>query len=481
MLRKKRLLIISAIGLLQVAASCENTQNSISLDSEAIATLNKLKHGFHVTGNVTFTKSYYEDSSYNVPSSKATITEKYYLDSVYSNIGSYTGVDRRFYKVDSSGKKEYLSGENAYDDDGYVGINYLDYDNTIKTDGYSRADGYNKDPYATSGYINPFLLVKEGDFDRDSSKLTLSKSKTNILINYFFMGISNYVDLDIPLQDAIVSDDFSSITISSDAYNGTEYDGSTTYYDLVTYTYELSFSEIGSANAKDALQPEPDKPENEILGKALKNMVDKNLTCTRHYVAYDDGEKVDEEETITTYNDGTSIYMQVYDYDVTEGKTPTVPTANDVYLTPKTEGGVLYAYVYDSKNDDGSYLFTEDQGSYSTISGYYYYDDFFAPNFDVSEDIFNKNDDGSFSPTDDNTPYIGAECFVPSLNTSTEIAYGYITSVKIYVDEKNEVLDKIVFRTDDDTYTGYTSVITLTYSDIGNGAVPWTISLQKGE
>ncbi len=459
-------------------ASCGNDDVIASSSQESITTaeletISNLRKGFLVEGKVKTTVKYYSDSSYNVPAEKATTEKDYTFKTYYQNSDNYTGVDRRYYKI-LNNEERYLSGENAYDNNGKVALNYVDYNNNLKSDGYSSNDGYNEDPYGSSGLINPFLLMKDGDFSKKDGKIYLSITKTNVLYNYLLSGLSKFLDMDVSFASAEFSTDFATANMTSYTHKGTAYEDYTNYYSLTDYSIALSISEIGTANAKDALQAEPVKDANNDLGNALRNMEGQSITIERHSITYDGDTKIDSEETVRTYNDGRNIYMQVYDY-VLYPNAPTEATASDVYLAPSSNM-TLTPYALSKKNEDGTYNFSYAGGSYSSLDGYYYYGEF-QPDFTMSQNIFNKNDDGSYSPTEDNLPYIGGECFVPALNTTEEIGNGICSSMKIYLTEDKEYIDHIVFVFDEDIYTGYTGEIIVTYSNVGNTSIPFTINL----
>ncbi len=480
----KRNLKLCILGLCSILplTGCEQPTSSSSdsssetkqaLNEEDLAVFANLKKGFYVGGDVQATVKYYSDSSYNIPASKDTTNKAYLIKAYYQNGDKYTGVDRRYYKI-FEGEERYVSGENAYDNNGKVGLNYVDYYNELQTDGYSSSDGYNEDSYGSSSLVNPFTLFQTSDFYRKGENVYLNTTKTNILYTYLFAGLSKFLNMNVSFKEAVFSSDFSSVTLTSYTHKGTAYEDYQNYYSLTDYSISLSLTEIGTANAKDALQAEPVKDENNPLGNALANMASaSSITISRHSITYDRGEKIDSEETITTYNDGKNIYMQVYDYALYPNG-PEEATASDLFLVPSSTN-LLGAYTLSSKNEDGTYNFVHDASSYSTLDGYYYYGEF-QPDFSMSQNIFNKNEDGSYSPTNDNLPYIGADCFVPALNITEEISGGYCSSMKIYLSEDKEYIDHINFVFDEDVYTGYTGEIIITYSNVGSTKTPFSIT-----
>lgn len=473
-MKKKTLLL--ALPFVALISSCgEKTDSSEGdpLDQNDISILEKFQKGFRLEGTLSSLKTYYSDDGYDVPlDTKEQIKNNYSYTLIYQNNDNYTGLDRRYYRVTSEGNKKYLSGENAYDNDGYVGLNYLNYNNVVKTDGYSSTDGYNEDTYSSSGLINPFLTLKKGDFYKKDGKIYLDNTKNNLLYNLVFSGLAKYVNLGIPLEEGVFSSDFSSYTSSSIDFKGTAYENYTTYYVKTKYTINFTFSEIGEANAKDAIKKEETKSENDPLGKALKNMAGKTITIDRHSITYEGSEKIESEESAKTFNDGTNIYMQVYDHALTPNG-PTAPSASDLYLKAESNK-TLGTYVLSGTNEDGTYSFRKDSINYTSLNGLYTYNNF-QPVFSISQDIFNKNEDGSYSPTEDNLPYIGGDCFVPAISSTTEISNGYITSMKIYLSSDSSYIDHIQFLFEEDIYTGYTGEIIVTYSNVGNTSLPFSI------
>ncbi len=476
---KKKILLL-ALPFVAIISSCVNKSDSSSssegvsgLDQNDISVLTKFKKGFKIEGTLSSVMTYYSDNGYDVPlEGKDQSKAAYSFVSVYQNDDKYTGIDRRYYRLNDDGSKKYLNGENAYDNDGYVGLNYLDYNNVIKTDGYSATDEINEDPYSSSGLINPFLTLKSSDFYKENGKIILDNTKNNLLYNLVFSGLSKYIKLGIPLKDGLFSSDFSSYSTESIDFEGTAFEDYTTYYVKTKYTINFSFSQIGEADAKNTLQKEPTKTENDPLGKALKNMAGKTITIDRHSITYEGESKIESEESVRTYNDGTDIYMQVYDHALTPNG-PTEPTSSDLYLKANSKK-LLNTYTLGEKNEDGTYSFNYNSSSYSTIDGYYRYSSF-QPDFNISQNIFNKNEDDSYSPTEDNLPYIGADCFVPAISSTSEIANGYITSMKIYLSSDNSYIDHIQFLFDESIYTGYTGEIIITYSNVGNTKLPFSI------
>lgn len=448
---------------------CKSGEND---SSKYDSILTSFQSGFKIKGTLNTTKKYYEDSDYKIPlDSKEQVKETYFIESIYQNNNGYVGVDRRYYK-ESNGTKKYLSGENAYNNKGYVALNYVDYDNVLQTDGYSMDDDYNELSYSASGLINPFLLINSTDISNDK---LLNNYKANLFYSYIFAGISDKINTKLSIKKAEFSKDFDKLSVVFNEYKSTEYDNYDTFYITLNYDITFTFEDIGVANSKDAIQIEKNKVENEPLQKALNNMVNKNITISRKIVSYDKDAKVDAEETVITYNDGKDIYMQVFDSNLANNEVPTTPSKSDLYLKANNKKFLnTYTYTKDGENND--YIFNLDTGNYASINGYYYYSTF-QPDFRINANIFNKNEDGSFSPTNDNLPYIGSDCFVPPLNTTIEISNGYITDMKIYVNEETDVsyISTILMEFDSNVYHGE---ITIDYRNVGKTTLPFNITIE---
>lgn len=296
MKRNIKLCILGLCSILPLAGCDQSTPSSSESSTETIealsendiATIASLKKGFLARGNIDTEITYYSDSSYNIPASnKEKAEKKYILETHYQNSDKYTGVDRRYYKI-HNGEERYVNGENAYDNNGKVGLNYVDYYNELQTDGYSSSDGYNEDSYGSSNLVNPFTLFKTSDFSKKNGKVYLNVTKTNILYTYLFAGLSKFLNMNVSFKEAEFSDDFSKVTLTSYTHKGTAYEDYTNYYSLTNYSASLTLSEIGTANAKDALQAEPIKDANNDLGNALNNMASKSsITISRHSITYD--------------------------------------------------------------------------------------------------------------------------------------------------------------------------------------------------
>lgn len=466
MRNSNKLILLIPILLL---VGCKNgDSNSSKYDS----ILTNFQSGFKINGTLNTTKKYYEDSDYKIPlESKEQIKETYLIESIYQNNNDYVGVDRRYYK-EVDGTKKYLSGENAYDNKGYVALNYVDYDNVLQTDGYSMDDNYNELSYSASGLINPFLLINSNDISGDK---LLNNYKANLFYSYIFAGISDKINTKLSIKKAEFSKDFDKLCLVFNEYKSTEYDDYDNFYITLNYEITFNFEDIGVANSKDAIQIEKNKVENEPLQKALNNMVNKNITISRKIVSYDKDVKIDAEETVVTYNNGKDIYMQVFDSDLSNGKAPTAPTSSDLYLKANSKK-FLNTYTYSKDGENNNYIFTLNTSSYSSINGYYYYSTF-QPDFNINANIFKKNEDGSFSPTNDNLPYIGSDCFVPPLNTTSEISSGYITGMKIYLNEEADAsyINTILMEFDSNVYHGE---ITINYENVGKTTLPFNITIE---
>ena len=97
-------------------------------------------------------------------------------------------------------------------------------------------------------------------------------------------------------------------------------------------------------------------------------------------------------------------------------------------------------------------------------------------NFDyLDANIFTLNEDGSYSPNDDNLPYIVRDVFMSTFDTFTPIDSGYVTEVKIYVNEDETCIDRIDVNYED--HVGYSGLFEITFTDLGASKTPFDIVL----
>ena len=470
---KSKALFVALCSLLLIG--CDGTLTETE-PIEINTVISTLRTGFTVTGSVTVTKSYYEDSNYTIPDEEvATTTTTYTYTLVYQNDEDYTGVDRRFYQL-VDGESEYLFGENSFDLDGYVGIRYLDYDNTLETTYGVDEDG-ELAIYALNGLMNPFELVQRNDFKSQSDgTFELSTTKAAVFYGAMFSVLDDYLDaVSFEKANFVFSEDslseahFTSYNVDSTIAT-TVSTATTNYHNAyVRYNYQadLYFSEIGTSNAEDMIAVEPEKEENEPLAEALSVMKNSNgFTYRRRSTPYTDGEYAGQDEVVTIYysQNGANltatttglpyIYSQTYTLtDPTyETYNPTsASTADFMLYNPTSRTDVLYSYEVDDSTVGTTNTFSQSGSSsdFYYLSGYYTYDYLFwlqnfADSWDMDANIFNINEDGSYSPTLDNLQYIASDCFMAPLDVYSPISGGYVTDIRVYV-TYDETLESYVF------------------------------------
>lgn len=474
----KKIFILSFIALLSLT-SCNNASSSSEdygdLSKTFVNNLFKAQEGYKITANVKATKSYYSNSGYDIPTGEVT-TVDYYVELVYQNNNDYIGVDRRYYEVGENGEKQYLFGENAFSFDGYVGFNYLDYNNTVKNDGIAYSDETgNYAPYASSGYVNPFTLVNPEDFSKtEDGKYDLNNLKSTIFfVNSF--GILEEVVETITIDHCYIDEGFTKLDLKTNEYRSHETLPDTSFiYTKTVYEVSSTLTEVGTANAHSLMKQEEEKEENKELQVALNNFVNStNMTIERHLIPYVEGELQEQEECITVYYDGESIYDQVWEYNLQEGVRPNEPTASDIYLKLNPLNQKMKVYVL---GENGN--FVPDNINFVSINNLFTYSEY-LPGIvgykDISANVFNKNEDGSYSPTLDNLPYLALDLFIPFLSTVTYINSGFTTSTKIYLTEDKTNVERIVVTYD---YYYYSGTIIYDYSNFGTTTIPFEINIQ---
>lgn len=482
-MKKQSLLILT---LLSVGLSgC----NSETVDYGQFSNLfSNLQTGFSVSGSLVNNVTYYTTLDYTaIDENHPATTHTYEYDLTYTNTEDYQGADRRYYEV-IDGERKYLQGENTYNDNGYVMMNYLDYDNSVYSDGEVYDDGYNRTPFSASLLIDPFALMDLSDFAplSDGTGVTLNALMSTILFSTFYSNMDD-IPSDITVSEITFTYDGDNLkgSFTSAPYQTTETSEEGTYNLYAEYRYEGEFTltNIGTANSKDLVRPEPEKPENAPLANALKNMKNSDVTVYRHLYPVVNGEEVQQQECVNMYfdKDTFSAYNQCYDAIQTEQQVPNAPTANDFYMYSSEEDGrYLMPYVQTGYNDETEQYTFGIGGSYSSLYGLSFYDCLpllcnDSSDYEVSANTFNKNEDGSYSPINDNLPYIGVELLIPPFAAVSWLAYGYTTECNIYLTEDEQYIDHVDFYYDDGQ--GTLGLLTLTYSNVGTTDVPFDITV----
>ncbi len=487
-MKKYKYLVLFAIA--SVAApltSCVGGGESSSLSSSsgnveqilinnAIASLRK---GFRVTADLTIHRSYFQDAAYQIPDTNLeNETIMYRVKFIYENADDYMGVDRRYYQVDEEGKESYIQGENSYNANGYAGLVYLDYDNTIVRD-LAIDSNYEFIPYGSNGMLNPFTLISRSDFHQIHEGFELNHSKTNLFFSNLFSQIEDYQS-NIVFSTRVFTLDNKDITGAhfvsknmDDGYASTVSIPSNPYYQTYIrnqYEVEMSFTDIAVASARDVIQVEPEKEENIPLKNALENMVGKNIALTRELHPYINGSYVGEDSYNATYYMGETegIYSQVY--SLAEGESvPTAPSASDFILRPLVNGGKLRVYQVNATTGE----FLLNSSNYTSIDNIYTYNDLAYDISFLNPNIFNLNEDGSYSPTIDNVPWITRDVFMSALDSFSAVDSGYVNDVKVYVDEEVNCLDRVVATYED--FVGYSGTMTLHFDKLGEGTPDFEI------
>ena len=207
----------------------------------------------------------------------------------------------------------------------------------------------------------------------------------------------------------------------------------------------------------------------------LENMRTKDkLTMTRRIVPYIDGNYVGADTYLSIYQlggqEGGGIYSQAYTLPPDQAyETPQEPTASDFFLRIDDTSRKMRIYTVNETTGEFS------RAGYSNLDNRFYYEDA-CLNFDyLDANIFTLNEDGSYSPNDDNLPYIVRDVFMSTFDTFTPIDSGYVTEVKIYVNEDETCIDRIDVNYED--HVGYSGLFEITFTDLGASKTPFDIVL----
>lgn len=487
-MKKRNILFVSVLSLGLFSCQKEISYGQLETDFSA------LQSSVTISGTLNAHTTYFTNSDYNfIDETMPSKDQNFTYDLTFSYSDTYEGADRRYYEVLSDGTIFYLQGENTYNDDGYVTMNYVDYENVVYNDGYVYADEYNRTPFASSGLVNPFRLMELTDFTPTSEgTYTLNAMQSTLVFNQLFGTLD-----ELTSDNTVSSSTFTygennetiNVTMVSQPYNSTETVVAENKYIQTVYTANFVISNIGESNAQTLMAPEPEKAENAELQEAIDNMQISDFTLLRHLIPDD----AVQQECVMVYYDKETyrVYDQVFDYVYQEGVVPTAPTAADFLMIPTdpTNGSYLVPHIYGGRytgeGEDRVYDFSGT--GYPALMGMSYQETLPLLNndfddYEVSANVFNRNIDGSYSPINDNLAYVASELFMSPFGDTSYTANGFTTSCKIYLRDALEtenvtgkVIDHIDFRYEDTV--GQTGTIILTYSDIGSTSIPFAVNI----
>ena len=359
--------------------------------------VSSLRTGFKVSGTLTGVTKYYVDKDRLNASEIPMRTTTYETTLTYTDTPDYVGTDFKFFEVKDDGSKTYIGGDNFYNDNGTVAFNYIGYDNVLKNDMYATDDNLNSFPYASSGLINPFNLVKSQDFVQNDTISSLSRTKATIFFNTLYAQL-----VEVPANINIESnsftfegDDLATIRLTSFPYNKIETIDYKNYYSQTVYEANLVATKVGTADSRDELLPEPEKMECVPLQEALNKLAEtRNYRVRRHYKATDNGEPIEQEESVDVYFDGAkkAVYQSVYQWQ--EGS-PTGATEADGFFidSPKDEDDKLNAYMYQPTPNGGPHKFMP-AALLASVDNLLTYDQFTLYEIgNVNANTFNRNED----------------------------------------------------------------------------------------
>ena len=494
---KKACLLLLGVPLLVLAACGDDTVTSTTSSSESggesssssgpIAQnpvndkIAALRTGFRVEGDLVVEESYFADSSFQVPDEALETKEEHYrVVFLFQDHSDYVGIDRRAYEVLEDGSLVYSGGENAYDEGGYAALVYLDYGNQVVRGLAADADG-ELIPYGANGLINPFKMIQREDLSPvEGWTYSLSPSKASIFFSTLFSQTEGYrQNVAFSTREVTFGEGFASAHFVSEAMDGTSASTVGTEEDpyhqtWVRRNYEVSLAidQIGTANAKDVIQAQPMKAENEPLRNALQNMEGKEVTLSRRISPYMDGVYVGEDSCLTVYNMGEDEGIYSQSYSLEEGEeAPTAPSASDFLLKSVLPGGKLRVHQWNASQN----AFQMNSSNFTGIDNVFTYAQVAYSLSGLSANIFDRNEDGSYTPNLDNIPFIVRDVFMSTFDTFTPVDNGYVTDVKVYVDEAENCISHVESTYSD--FLGNSGTMNISFSGLGDSKPPFPVEI----
>lgn len=493
-MKKKTILSSASLLLIALLASCgsESITSSASSDSSSSeepaheqttieAALDALSYGFTLKARLNVTLTYYTSSNYSTidPELPDGDKEAYYIEFIYQNSPTFNGVDQRYYEITKENGVEsntYLFGQNAFNFGGYVGMFYLEYNNTKQAVLAEDEDG-ELVTYGTSGLINPFLITQSNDFTETASDTySLSRTKASIFYTYFF-GVTDGYEQNVAFStrdlifegSTLKSGHFVSADFLSASADTVPTETNSIHTAWVKKNFDISFeiSDIGTSNSYDAIQPEPIKEENDALAQAFYNMGNASEITYTSLVG-------DPETGYGTYlnvylmGETDGIYSQPYTVDE-ETVAPTSATESDIILRSRSSGGLMQVYQLNTNTNQ----FVVNGSNYSNLHGVYTYDEIayysYSKLADVSADIFNYNEEGDYyEPTADNIPYVVGDLFTSPLDY-LPATNGYIEGVRIYLNDTTVESEIIIEHVEADySYGGMEGTYHIYFSQLND-------------
>lgn len=500
-MKKKQVITSASLLLVALLAGCstESTSSSETTSSDDSisvapheqttieAALDALSYGFTIKARLDVTLSYYTSSNYETidPDLPDSDKESYYIEFIYQNSATFNGVDQRYYEieeVDGAEVQKYSFGQNAFNFGGYVGMFYLEYNNTKQASLAEDAEG-NLVTYGTSGLMNPFLLMQSNDFNEESTGVySIKTTKASIFYSYLFGVTDGYeqnvtfstkeftFDNTVLKSGHFVSNDY--LSASRDTVP-TETDSTHLTWVKKNFDISMEISDIGTSNSFDIIQPEPAKDENDPLQHAFDNMANADEITYTSLVG----------DPTTGYGTYLKVYMMgetdgIYSQPYTvssEQAEPTAATASDIVLKSSTTGGVMSVYQLNTNTNQ----FVVNGSNYSNLHQVYTYDELayytHTKLSGVSADIFDYNEEGGYyTPTADNIPYVVGDLFTCPLDYLPATS-GYIKDVRIYVNDAASDADYIVEHVEADySYGGMEGTYHIYFSDLNDSHPSFT-------
>lgn len=434
-MRKKLigLTLLTAIAL----TGCTNGVSSDKLET----LIAKLQSGYTVSGTVKNVIKHYTNDNFNVLNTNLEDKiETYDFEFTYQDSSEYIGVDRNIYKLDGK-EKRLVIDDNCFSDNGAVKLNVLDVDNTVNVyDAMSSQDdtGLNAQSYGSSYLSNPFLNMDTSDITyRQNDTYSFNPTKISKMVLNMFASIDPGAFGMAVTRNVFTLDENGGIDklfVYLDEYTNTITNADYTY-DYVGNNYSIifSFSDEGTANAKNKLSPYENKPQNDRLGAILKKMEGQKLIVNRRDVTIFNGiEYEDSYETIVNYFDGEKIFYQIY--DAAREEVPTEVRGSDFLLMPMEGKEGLYPYT---RSADGKWAYN---GGFSKVEGWNY-DEYLPLLGEISEDIFTYDEatDTYHVPEYLAIYWTADKCLLPGIMISSAVFGNFTNDVEIKLKANGDI------------------------------------------
>lgn len=185
-----------------------------------------------------------------------------------------------------------------------------------------------------------------------------------------------------------------------------------------------------------------------------------------------DGVYVGEDSCLTVYNMGEDEGIYSQSYSLEEGEeAPTAPSASDFLLKSVLPGGKLRVHQWNASQN----AFQMNSSNFTGIDNVFTYAQVAYSLSGLSANIFDRNEDGSYTPNLDNIPFIVRDVFMSTFDTFTPVDNGYVTDVKVYVDEAENCISHVESTYSD--FLGNSGTMNISFSGLGDSKPPFPVEI----